>query len=192
MSSDESSKRLSVVIRKDMTQSGVQNLVGVNVTGSVMKTRVQELRDEVAAKNLTHQVPMDTFSTKGHSLKEEIKVLEMVLANHALAVHEELEKTTTPILLMHICFAFVTRMWEFAIVLLLAELTNNSLFVVSFSQFLSSFAIFTLMPFAGRWLDRTDRSVTSQQSPVSSEQSYIFSSDVISTAALLWYQLLML
>jgi hypothetical protein len=30
---------------------------------------------------------------------------------------------------MHFCFAFVSRMWDMGIVLLIAELTNNSLFV---------------------------------------------------------------
>lgn len=158
MSSSDKSKRLSAAIRQDAVHSGVQNLVGVNETGSVMSVRVQELKREVAAKNLTYLLPI--ISKKGgQSLKEEIHDLEKVLeqAKQSQIAKELLESTTTPLLLMHTCFAFVTRMWEFAIVLLLAELTNNSLFIVSFSQFLSSFAIFSLSPYTGKWLDHSNR-----------------------------------
>lgn len=157
MSSDYNNKRLSAAIRQDAAKSGVDKLMGINETGSMMKIRVQELRDEISEKNLTHLLSIHAFTTKGHSTREEIRALERVLAEHELEVKAELEKSTKPILLMHTCFAFVTRMWEFAIVLLLAELTNNSLFIVSFSQFLSSFAIFSLSPRAGQWLDSSDR-----------------------------------
>lgn len=58
---------------------------------------------------------------------------------------------------MHLSFAFVSRMWDMGIVLLIAELTNNSLFVVALAGFLSSLAQFLCMSIIGDWLDKTDR-----------------------------------
>lgn len=151
--SSSRSKRLSAIIRHDIAQSGVKSLVGVNETGSVMNVRVQALRSDVAKK----EILLPSHAEKGRSLKEEIALLERALAEHSLKMKESLNSLSTPLLLMHTCFAFVTRMWEFAIILLLAELTDNSLFIVAFSQFLSSFAIFSLSPYTGKWLDESNR-----------------------------------
>lgn len=63
----------------------------------------------------------------------------------------------TLLYVMHLCFGFVSRMWEMGIVLLLAELTNNSLFFVSLAGFLSTLSQFLFMGLIGSWLDKTDR-----------------------------------
>lgn len=63
---------------------------------------------------------------------------------------------------LYIVFSFASRMWEIGIVLLVAELTKNSLFIVAASGFMSSLAIFILMPSIGTTLDRTDRMLTAQ------------------------------
>lgn len=47
--------------------------------------------------------------------------------------------------LMHLSFALVSRMWDFGIILFIAELTQNSLFIVAMAGFLSSFSIFAFM-----------------------------------------------
>lgn len=59
--------------------------------------------------------------------------------------------------LMHFCFAFVSRMWDLGIVLIVAALTNNSLYLVSMMGFLSSLTIFVLMPSIGHIMDTSDR-----------------------------------
>ena len=58
---------------------------------------------------------------------------------------------------MHFCFAFVSRMWDMGVVLLVAELTNNSLFFVAVANLFGALAITFLMPTVGRYLDSTDR-----------------------------------
>ena len=58
---------------------------------------------------------------------------------------------------MHFCFAFVSRMWDMGVVLLVAELTNNSLFYVAVANLFGALAITFLMPTVGRYLDTTDR-----------------------------------
>lgn len=63
----------------------------------------------------------------------------------------------TLLYVMHLSFGFVSRMWEMGIVLLLAELTNNSLFFVSLAGFLSTLSQFLFMGIIGSWIDRTDR-----------------------------------
>lgn len=59
--------------------------------------------------------------------------------------------------LMHFCFAFVSRMWDMGVVLLVADLTNNSLFFVALANLFGALGITFLMPMIGRYLDRTDR-----------------------------------
>lgn len=61
--------------------------------------------------------------------------------------------------LMHFCFAFVSRMWDMGIVLLVAVITNNSLQLVALNGFASSFSVFMLMSTVGAWLDGTNRMV---------------------------------
>jgi len=58
---------------------------------------------------------------------------------------------------MHTFFTFVSRMWDMGIVLLIAELTHNSLFFVALAGLLGSMSIFMFMSHIGEWLDRTDR-----------------------------------
>ena len=57
----------------------------------------------------------------------------------------------------HFFFSFVSRMWDMGIVLLIAELTDNSLFFVALAGLLGSLGIFALMANIGAWLDTTDR-----------------------------------
>jgi hypothetical protein len=59
--------------------------------------------------------------------------------------------------LMHFFFAFVSRMWDMGIVLLVAQLTNNSLFLVAVTGLLSALAVFLFMTTVGAWLDKTNR-----------------------------------
>lgn len=63
----------------------------------------------------------------------------------------------TPLYLMHFFFAFASRMWDMGIVLLIAEITNNSLFLVAATGFVSSLSIFLFMSSIGSWLDRNNR-----------------------------------
>ena len=58
---------------------------------------------------------------------------------------------------MHMFFAFVSRMWEIGIVLLVAALTNNSLFIVALSGLMSSSSLFLFAPSLGGWFDEQDR-----------------------------------
>jgi len=57
----------------------------------------------------------------------------------------------------HFFFSFVSRMWDFAIILLIADLTNNSLYFVALAGLMGSMAVFLLMSYVGNWLDKTDR-----------------------------------
>mmetsp|Transcript_2863 Transcript_2863/g.6415 ORF Transcript_2863/g.6415 Transcript_2863/m.6415 type:complete len:592 (-) Transcript_2863:436-2211(-) len=59
--------------------------------------------------------------------------------------------------IMHFFFAFVSRMWDMGIVLLVAQLTNNSLFLVAVTGLLSALAVFLFMTTIGAWLDKTNR-----------------------------------
>lgn len=58
---------------------------------------------------------------------------------------------------MHMFFAFVSRMWEIGIVLLVAELTGNSLFIVALAGLMSSSTVFLFSPSVGAWFDDNDR-----------------------------------
>ena len=58
---------------------------------------------------------------------------------------------------MHLCYSFVAKSWDTAIILFIAQLTNNSLRVVALCGFLSSLSIFLFMTSIGRWLDKSDR-----------------------------------
>jgi hypothetical protein len=58
---------------------------------------------------------------------------------------------------MHFFFTFVSRMWDMGIVLLIAEITNNSLYFVGLAGLLGSLSIFLFMSNIGVWLDETDR-----------------------------------
>jgi hypothetical protein len=58
---------------------------------------------------------------------------------------------------MHVIFSFVSRMWEMGIVLLIAQITHNSLFFVALAGLLGSLVVFLFMSSIGDWLDRTDR-----------------------------------
>ncbi len=59
--------------------------------------------------------------------------------------------------LMHFFFAFVSRMWDMGIVLLVAQLTNNSLFLVAVTGLCCALSIFLFMGTIGSFLDRTNR-----------------------------------
>ena len=63
---------------------------------------------------------------------------------------------------MHFFFAFASRMWDMGIVLLVAEMSNNSLYLIALMGFISSAALFMFMSTIGAWLDRTDRLVAVQ------------------------------
>ncbi len=56
-----------------------------------------------------------------------------------------------------LCFTFTSRMWDMAIVLLIAKLTNNSLFVIAFLGVVTGLMKVLFMPSIGKYLDRTDR-----------------------------------
>ena len=58
---------------------------------------------------------------------------------------------------MHTFFTFVSRMWDMGIVLLIAEITHNSLYFVALAGLLGSMSIFMFMSHVGEWLDHTDR-----------------------------------
>ncbi len=58
---------------------------------------------------------------------------------------------------MHFSFAFTSRMWDMAIILLIAELTNNSLKITAMSGLMSSALSLIMMPKIGIWLDKVDR-----------------------------------
>lgn len=60
---------------------------------------------------------------------------------------------------MHFFFAFVSRMWDMGIVLLVAQLTNNSLFLVALTGLCCAVAIFLFMGMIGSFLDKTNRIV---------------------------------
>jgi solute carrier family 40 (iron-regulated transporter), member 1 len=58
---------------------------------------------------------------------------------------------------MHFCFAFVSRMWQIGIVLLVAELTQNSLYFIALSGLLSSSSVFFFSSPLGQLFDQYDR-----------------------------------
>ena len=58
---------------------------------------------------------------------------------------------------MHFSFAFTSRMWDMAIIFLIAELTNNSLKITAMSGLMSSALSLIAMPKIGTWLDKVDR-----------------------------------
>jgi solute carrier family 40 (iron-regulated transporter), member 1 len=60
---------------------------------------------------------------------------------------------------MHLFFAFVSRMWDIGIVLLVANLTGSSLFIVALSGLMSSLTVFLFSPTLGSWFDSNDRLV---------------------------------
>lgn len=61
---------------------------------------------------------------------------------------------------MHALFAFVSRMWDIGIVLLVANLTGNSLFIVALSGLTSSLTVFLFSPALGAWFDSNNRLYT--------------------------------
>lgn len=58
---------------------------------------------------------------------------------------------------MHCCFTFISQTWSSCITFFLAALTNNSIFIVSFTGFVSALATLLLSPRIGQWADRNDR-----------------------------------
>ena len=58
---------------------------------------------------------------------------------------------------LHFSFAFTSRMWDMAIILLIAELTNNSLKITALAGLMSSALSLIAMPRIGVWLDKVDR-----------------------------------
>ena len=65
----------------------------------------------------------------------------------------------TYLYIMHFFFAFVSRMWDMGIVLLVAQLTNNSLYLVALTGLCCAMAIFLFMGAIGAFLDKTNRLV---------------------------------
>jgi hypothetical protein len=65
----------------------------------------------------------------------------------------------TPLYVMHFFFAFVSRMWDMGLVLLIAQITNNSLFLVAITGLCGALSVFLLMGGIGHYLDRTNRIV---------------------------------
>ena len=59
--------------------------------------------------------------------------------------------------MMHACFSFVSRVWDMGVVLLLADLTNNSLFIVAIAGFLSSGLIVLFAGPTGAIIDKSNR-----------------------------------
>jgi hypothetical protein len=65
----------------------------------------------------------------------------------------------TPLYVMHFFFAFVSRMWDMGLVLLIAQITNNSLFLVAITGLCSALSVFLFMGGIGHYLDKTNRIV---------------------------------
>ena len=103
---------------------------------------------------MPHAISESDDSTMSNEEKE--VEINMTAARVATNFHNPFQDKYK-LYIMHLFYAFTSRMWEFAIVLLIAEMTNNSLFVVAISGFLSSFSIFIFMPTIGKWLDKNDR-----------------------------------
>jgi iron-regulated transporter 1 len=59
--------------------------------------------------------------------------------------------------LMHFAFSFTSRMWDMGIVLFVAIVTHNSLFVIALAGLISSMSIFVFMPAIGPYLDKINR-----------------------------------
>eukprot|EP01038_Epipyxis_sp_PR26KG_P010061 gene10061-13521_t len=59
--------------------------------------------------------------------------------------------------LMHLGFTLISRTWDMGIVLLIASLVTNPIFLIGIIGFISSFVIFCGMSSVGIWLDKTDR-----------------------------------
>ena len=65
--------------------------------------------------------------------------------------------------LVHTAFSFVSRSWDFAITLFLADMTNNNLFIIALTGLTGSIATLLLMPRLGIYLDATNRLLVIQQ-----------------------------
>jgi solute carrier family 40 (iron-regulated transporter), member 1 len=72
-------------------------------------------------------------------------------------LHKPPFKNSTLLYVMHFFFTFVSRMWQIGIVLLVAELTNNSLYFIALSGLLSASCIFFFSSSLGHLFDRYDR-----------------------------------
>lgn len=59
--------------------------------------------------------------------------------------------------IMHVFFAFTSRMWDMGIVFLIAELTNNSLSLVAMAGLMNNIFIILFMSRLGTFLDTTNR-----------------------------------
>lgn len=58
---------------------------------------------------------------------------------------------------MHLAFTFTARMWDMAVTLFLAELSNNSLSVISCAGIFNTISVIFCMPSIGTYLDKSDR-----------------------------------
>ena len=66
-------------------------------------------------------------------------------------------QSTWILYLMHFFFAFTSRMWDMGIVLLIAEITNNSLSLVALAGLCNNLFLVMFMTTLGKWLDRSNR-----------------------------------
>lgn len=58
---------------------------------------------------------------------------------------------------MHLAFTFTARMWDMAVTLFLAELSDNSLSVISCAGLFNTISVIFFMPTIGTYLDKSDR-----------------------------------
>ena len=61
--------------------------------------------------------------------------------------------------IMHTCFSIVSQMWSMGISLFIAAISNNSLFIIACTGFVSNLAAIVLIPYVGHWIDSVDRLV---------------------------------
>ena len=58
---------------------------------------------------------------------------------------------------MHFFYSFVSNMWDMGIVLMIASLTNNSMYLIALCGFVSALATLFSMPIIGIYLDKHNR-----------------------------------
>jgi len=97
-----------------------------------------------------------TSSSKATSLTSLSLSASTIMSNNDKQQYHQLGQNYQ-LYFMHFCFAFTSRMWDMAITLLIAELTNNSLKLVAMAGLMSSALTLVAMPKIGNWLDKVNR-----------------------------------
>jgi len=66
-------------------------------------------------------------------------------------------KDQQKLFIMHFCFSALSQMWSMAISLYIASISNDSLFIVAVTGFISNLTIILFIPAVGRWVDKSNR-----------------------------------